>query len=76
MNKCKAEFEDLNKWKLWFDTGDKHELIEAIELIESFIGRFGAKCENLVKIRKPFLDYAYKKMDERFEDWQEDLIPF
>ena len=78
MKKCSIEFEDLNKWKEWFNTGSKDELISAIEFTERFIDKLRSygNSDEYIKSRKPFLDYAYTKMNERFKDWQEELIPF
>ncbi len=31
---CRIEFEDLEAWKKWFDTGDEAELVDGLMVIE------------------------------------------
>lgn len=69
---CKIEFENLEKWKAWFDDGVETELVSALELVERSVKMKGIKSA-YAKARKPYIDYARKKLSERFGDWE---VPF
>lgn len=76
MDKCKIEFEDLEAWKKWFDTGNKDELVNALNFMQRSITRVLPEGIDYAKARRPYIKYAVKKMNKRFDDWDADYIPF
>ena len=65
---CRIEFEDLDKWKIWFDAGNESELVSALAVIERTVEMTGSNS-TYSEERKPYIDYARKKLNERFHNW-------
>lgn len=73
-NHLNIQFEDLDRWQQWFATGSLEELEVAVDVVTR-IYNTARECGDLThaELRKPFLDCAIKKMNERFPGWD---IPF